>query len=205
FQQFSVKHTIGNSLGDEFSLRPWVSAVKFQYLGQDNVQVPVRGSIVAAQYNYSSVRPNSPGGYSQFTGELEHFMPIRSRGILTTALQGGTSFGANNLGLAGLTLGGPMRLTAYSRNELLGTDYALGQVGYLHRLIKMNPVIADAAYAGGIYEIGKMHGANAQTPSLPNDVAGVVVVKTLVGPIFGGLSIGDSDHRKWFFGLGRVF
>ncbi len=43
------------------------------------------------------------------------------------------------------------------------------------------------------------------TPNLPNDVAGIVIMKTLIGPIFGGASIGDSDHRKWFFGIGRIF
>jgi NTE family protein len=66
-------------------------------------------------------------------------------------------------------------------------------------------VFADTIYAGGLYEIGKMYGANAQTPTLPNDVTGVVVIKTMFGPVFAGLSIGDSDHRKWYFGLGRVF
>ena len=24
-------------------------------------------------------------------------------------------------------------------------------------------------------------------------------------PVYGGASIGDSGHRKWYFGLGRVF
>ena len=44
------------------------------------------------------------------------------------------------------------------------------------------------------------------TPDLlPNDITGVVIIKTLFGPVFAGLSIGDSDHRKWYFGLGRAF
>jgi hypothetical protein len=46
---------------------------------------------------------------------------------------------------------------------------------------------------------------SVQVPNLPKDIAGAVVMKSLIGPIFGGLSIGDSDHRKWFFGLGRIF
>jgi NTE family protein len=96
-------------------------------------------------------------------------------------------------------------LSAYSRNELLGTDYFLGQVGYLHLLARLNPIFADSIYAVGIYEIGKMYGGNAQTPHTPNDVAAAIVIKTLIGPVTGGLSIGDSDHRRWFFSVGRVF
>jgi NTE family protein len=204
-QWFSERRTIGTPAAQEFSLTPFVSRVKFQYLGEDDVMVPTRGSVALATYNYFTERPNDSGGYSQMTGRLEHFIPIRSRGILAGVVQGGTSFGADNLGLAGVTLGGPLRLSAYARNELLGTDYYLGQVAYLHRLVQLNPVFADTIYAGALYEIGKMYGGNPQTPTQPNDFAATVIIKTLIGPVFGGLSIGDSDHRKWYFGLGRVF
>ena len=57
----------------------------------------------------------------------------------------------------------------------------------------------------GIYEIGKVWGAAPGTPSLPYDVAGALIVKTLIGPIYGGVSVGDSGHHAWFFGLGRIF
>lgn len=204
-QWFNEHRTIGSGGIQEFSLVPLVTRVRFQYLGQDDMMVPTRGSVATIAYHYFTDQPNTSGGYSQMSGKLEHFIPVKSRGILFAQAQGGTSFGANNLGLAGLTLGGPLRLSAYARNELLGTDYFLGQVGYLHRLTQLNPVFADAVYAGGVYEIGKMYGGNTQTPSTPNDVAAAIVVKTLLGPLFGGVSIGDRDHRRWYFGIGRVF
>jgi len=204
-QWFNTHRTIGTGGLPEFSLIPFVSRVRFQYLGQNDVMVPTAGSIVSTTYNYFTKRPNEGGGLSQLTGRLEHFTPIRSKGVIVTQVLGGTSFGASNLGLAGLTLGGPLRLSAYSRNELLGTDYFVGQVGYLHLLARLNPIFADAIYAVGIYEIGKMYGGNSQTPHTPNDVAAAIVIKTLIGPVTGGLSIGDSDHRRWFFSVGRVF
>jgi NTE family protein len=204
-QWFNEHRSIGTGASKEFSIVPFVSKAAFQYYGQDDVMVPTRGSIAIATYNYYTEGPNNTGAYSQLTGRLDHFFPIGERGVIGTVLQGGTSFGANNLGLAGLTLGGPLRLSAYARNELLGTDYVLGQVAYLRRLVQLNPVIADSVWAGGFYEIGKMYGGNSLTPTLPNDVTGVIVIKTLIGPLFGGLSIGDSDHRKWYFGVGRVF
>jgi len=204
-QWFNEHRTIGTDGQLEFSLIPFVSRARFQYLGGNDVMVPTKGSIVSTTYNYSTKRPNAGGGYSQLTGRLEHFIPIRTKNVLFTQVLGGTSFGASNLGLAGVTLGGPLRLSAYARNELLGTDYFLGQVGYLHQIAKLNPIFADTIYAGGFYEIGKMYGGNAQTPHTPNDVAAALVIKTLIGPVSAGLSIGDSDHRKWYFGVGRVF
>jgi NTE family protein len=206
FQWFSERRTIGGTAAaQDFTLTPFVSKVRFQYLGQNDMMVPTRGTFMSTTYNYYTSRPNDSGGFSQMTGRIEHFIPIHSKNVLSFAAQGGSSFGADGLGQAGLTLGGPLRLSAYARNELLGSDYFLGQVGYLQRIAQLNPVFADSIYAGGLYEIGKMYGGNAQTPSLPNDVTAVVVIKSFFGPVFGGLSIGDSDHFKWYFGLGRVF
>jgi len=204
-QWFNEHRTIGSDGQREFSLIPFVSRVRFQYFGQNDMMVPTSGNLVATNYNYFTKRPNGAGGYSQMTGRLEHFIPVKSHDVIFAQAHGGTSFGASNLGLAGLTLGGPLRLSAYDRNELLGTDYFLGQVGYLHQIAQSNSVFANTIYAGGVYEIGKMYGGNAQTASTPNDFAAAIVVKTLLGPVTGGFSIGDKDHRKWYFSLGRIF
>jgi NTE family protein len=205
YQWYSETLRIGTPIEQAFNITPWVSNVRFQYLGQDSVQVPTRGTEFLTKYIYSTQSPIGSSGYSQWDSTVEHFIPVKTRGILFGTGSGGTSFGDTNLGLAGFSLGGPLRLSAYNRGELLGSDYFLGQAGYLHQLFKLNPVIGDAVYVGGFYEIGKVWNPAEGTPNLPNDVAGILILKTLIGPIFGGASIGDSDHRKWFFGLGRIF
>jgi NTE family protein len=205
YQWYSDTLKVGTPIEQAFSITPWVSNVRFQYLGQDSVQVPTRGTEILTKYIYSTKSPIGSSGYSQWDSMVSHFIPVKSRGIIFGIGSGGTSFGATNLGLAGFSLGGPLRLSAYNRGELLGSDYFLGQAGYLHRLFKLNPLIGDAFYVGGLYEIGKVWNPVEGTPNLPNDVAGLVIIKTFIGPIFGGGSIGDSDHRKWFFGLGRIF
>jgi NTE family protein len=205
YQWYGESLRIGTPIEQTFHITPFVSNVRFQYLGQDSVQVPTRGTEFRTQYNYLTQRPNSSGGYSQWNSTLSHFIPVGKRGIIFGTGSGGTSFQAGNLGLAGFSLGGPLRLSAYHQGELLGSDYFLAQTGYLHRLFRLNPVIGDAIYAAGFYEIGKVWGAAPGTPSLPNDISGAMIVKTLIGPLYGGASIGDSDHRKWFFGLGRIF
>lgn len=205
YQWFQEHRTIGSSVGHEFNLTPLVTSVRFQYLGQDEVMLPTKGSELHSNFSYYTQRPNAKNGLSQFNGTVEHFIPVGKRGILFGTASGGTSFGASNLGLAGFSLGGPLRLTAYSRGELLGNDYFLGQAGYLVRLSHLNPIFGDALYAGGFYELGKIFGGNAGAPSVPNDGTAIVVMKTLVGPLYGGGSIGGSGHYKWYFGLGRIF
>ncbi|HSY68160.1 MAG TPA: patatin-like phospholipase family protein [Edaphobacter sp.] len=205
YQWYGETLRIGTPIEQAFHITPLVSSAQFQYLGQDSVQVPTRGTEIRSLYTYSTQSPNSSEGYSQLDTKISHFIPVRSRGIILGIGEGGTSFGATNLGLAGFSLGGPLRLSAYEQGELLGNDYFLAQAGYLHQLFKLNPVIGDAVYAGGIYEIGKVWGAAPGTPSLPYDVAGALVVKTLIGPIYGGVSVGDGGHHAWFFGLGRIF
>jgi hypothetical protein len=69
----------------------------------------------------------------------------------------------------------------------------------------LNPVIGEAIYATAFYEIGKVWNAEPGTPSLPNDGTVGVIMKTFIGPIYAGYSIGDSGHHAWFFGLGRIF
>lgn len=205
YQWFSARRTIGSAPGQAFDLTPLVTSMRFQYLGQNEVMLPSNGSVVQAAYHFYTKRPNADSGLSQFDGTVEHFIPVGKRGIVFGTASGGTSFGAANLGLAGFSLGGPLRLTAYSRGELLGTDYFLGQAGYLYQLTQLNPIFGDAIYAGGFYELGKLSGTTSGTPSLPNDGAALIVIKTLLGPLYGGGSIGGSGHAKWYFGLGRIF
>jgi NTE family protein len=129
---------------------------------------------------------------------------VGQRNIIFGAFSGGTSFHASNLGLAGFQLGGPLRFSAYSRGQLLGNDYFLVQGGYLYQLAKLNPVLGDQIYAGGFFEFGKVIGGNLATPDWPGDIAGVVIMKTLIGPLYGGIA-GSIDHFRWYIGLGRVF
>jgi NTE family protein len=205
YQWYGETRTIGAPIEQEFHLTPWISSVRIQFLGQDDVMVPTRGSIVQSQLQHYTQQPNGSGGYSQWNTYTAHFIPIAHRGILFGTASGGTSFGTTGLGLAGFALGGPLRLSSYARGELLGNDYFLAQPGAMFRLARLNPVFGDAVYAIGEYEIAKVWGGATGTPKLPNDISGGLIVKTLLGPIYGGGSIGDSGHRKWFVGIGRVF
>jgi NTE family protein len=204
-QWYGERRTIGAPIEQEFNIRPLITSLKFQYLGQDEVMLPTQGSEFQSDFHFYTSGPSGVGSFSQIEARAAHFIKAGQRGIVFGVASGGSSFGAPDLGLAGFSLGGPLRLSAYSRGELLGNEYLLGQTGYLFRLTHLNPIFGDAIYAGGFYELGKINGGNSDTPSIPNDGTAIVVLKTLVGPLYGGGSVGGSGHYKWYFGLGRIF
>jgi NTE family protein len=75
----------------------------------------------------------------------------------------------------------------------------------MYRLLKLNPVIGEAIFAAGFFEIGKVWGGPPGTPNLPFDVSGAAVMKSFIGPIYGGVSGGNRGRYAWFLGWGRVF
>ena len=112
YQWYSETLRVGQPIEQVFHLTPFVSNVRFQYLGQDNVLVPTRGTEFLTKYTYSTQRPFGEGGYSQWNSRAAHFLPVVEKGIIFGVMSGGTSFGASNLGLAGFSLGGALRLSA---------------------------------------------------------------------------------------------
>ena len=64
--------------------------------------------------------------------------------------------------------------------------------------------IRIAALAVTLYEVGKMFDAPGVS-RLPTDGTAGLIVRTALGPVFLGGSVGDTGHAKWFFALGRVF
>ncbi len=93
---------------------------------------------------------------------------------------------------------------AYGRNELLGNQYYLFQLGYDRELYRLNPLIGGGVYAVAFVEAGKVYG-NPAVPTQPVDGSVALVRKSPLGPIYIGGSIGNNGRAKWWFGMGRIF
>jgi NTE family protein len=180
-----------------------VSSIRFQYLGQDDAVIPRSGLIQQSAFQWFSARIDG-GAYPSLQTKTSYFRRTSARGSLFGTAAGGTAFGATGLDLQSFSLGGPLQLGAYGRNELLGNQYFLLQAGYLHELFRLSPLTGSTFYATALYEVGKVYG-NPLLPKLPNDVSFALIGKTAMGPVFVGGSVGDSSHRKWWFGVGRIF
>jgi len=118
---------------------------------------------------------------------------------------GGTSFSTRHTGFPPFSLGGPLRLGAYGTNELLTNQYFLLQPAFLYRVREISPLLKQNLYLLTMYEAGKAYGQPANASKVAQDATVGVLFQTLFGPMFFGGSIGDSQHRKFFFKVGRFF
>jgi NTE family protein len=133
-----------------------------------------------------------------------YFKPITRPASVFVEGEGGTTFSSKHVGVPQFFLGGPARLSAYGKNELLGNQYYYFRAGYLHDLLTLPPFVGKKVYAICAYEFGKMYAA-AGASRFPNDVAAGVLAETALGPLLIGGSVGDTGHKKWFFAFGHVF
>jgi NTE family protein len=58
-----------------------------------------------------------------------------------------------------------------------------------------------------MYELGQTYQLpnGPKPPGLPGDFAGALVVNTIFGPVEVGGAVGNHDHQKFFFRIGRIF
>jgi NTE family protein len=116
---------------------------------------------------------------------------------------GGTSFSTRDTGFPPFSLGGPLRLGAYGTNELLTNQYFLLQPAVLYRLRELSPLLRQNVYLLTMYEAGKAYGLSPAKVAQDGTIG--LLFQTLFGPVFFGGSLGDSQHRKFFFEMGRFF
>lgn len=200
---YKDKLKIGFPLVPNATERVAISTAKFQYLGTDATVIPRQGVQVQASTQWFSKRPLE-GGFALSELRMAAFQRVSAAGSVFFTAAGGTAYGAQSLGLQSFSLGGPTRVGAYGRNELLGNRYFLFQAGYEHELLRLNPLLGDAVYALLFAEGGRVGHTIGSTDS-PVDGSAALVAKTAIGPLFIGGSLGDRGRRKWYFGIGRVF
>jgi NTE family protein len=131
-------------------------------------------------------------------------LPISKQNSLITGFSGGSIFGPLSSSLLTFTLGGPQRLGAYGINEILARNYAIGTVGVLHEIKSQPSLLGSKVFVTGFVQGARTYDLFRDL-RYPVNATGAVVLRTLVGPVFLGGSLGDRGNRKWFFGVGRLF
>jgi NTE family protein len=211
--QLRVGYEIGRAnakvdIGDE--LLPNVvgtfSAASARYVidTQDSAIVPTRGARLTAESYWYFKSPGAPHGFPQADVNGSLFKTTSSRGVLFGYGGAGSTFDREPGPIQQFTLGGPLRLSAFGRDEFRGDKYVLASGGYLHRVGYLPPLLGRKIYAGGWYEGGQVFVRRANTNYL-NDVTGALVFETLLGPATVGAAWGEGGRGKFFFTLGRFF
>lgn len=171
----------------------------------DDPVIPRSGVRVENTFNFYDANPGTEDVVP--TEELRVGLAQRTseRSSVLFFASGGTAFSTRHVGFPPFSLGGPLRLGAYGTNELLTNQYFLAQPAFLYRLRELSPLLKQNVYLLSMYEAGKAYGQPAGVPRIQQDGTIGVLFQTVFGPMFFGGSIGDTEHRKFYFKVGKFF
>ena len=184
-----------------------IGALQARYIldHTNDAVIPTKGYYVRSQFYYYDTYPGATQAFPSLDVLTQYFQPVFHGDSIFVVGSGGSTFGYHNIGAPKFFLGGVGRLTAYGLNELLGDQYFVGRVGYLHKVFTLPPFIGTQVYVSVFGEVGKMYDDPFPAPKLSGDGVAGLLAETAFGPVFIGGSVGDTGHHKWFFQLGRVF
>jgi NTE family protein len=189
------------------------ASVRLDINGQDAPVVPGRGVALTAvlRYYFQTATPSvetSPepiaasSRFWQADVEASIFQRVHGENRLFTLLGAGTSFNSTPV-LNQFSLGGPMRLSAYRVDELRGANYLFGAAGYLIRAARLPDLIGGNFYVGAWLEGGSVFDARRPT-SWAVCASGGLILESLIGPVFAGVSIGPDGHHRLYVAVGRL-
>jgi NTE family protein len=188
------------------SVKGQVGASRFRFVTEhrDDPIIPRQGYFGELNFHWVDTSPGAPAAFPTLEARTEYFKTVSTPASVFLIAQGGSTIGYDRTGIPQYFLGGTGGLLAYGQNEVRGDQYYLFRAGYLHKLLRLPPFLGDSLYGAALYEVGKMFNAPGVS-KLPTDGAAGAIVRTAIGPVFLGGSIGDTGHATWFFALGRIF
>lgn len=191
------------------SQRYWRARIVFD--GQTGPVIPDRGLYVRAEGRQFletarledpdvQIGRLEPDDLRSAEAAFSYFNPVGSRGRLFVSAAGGTSFGDSAVTNA-FTLGGPLALGALQRHELRGSNYVLGNAGYLHEVARLFEGALGRIYLGGWTEHGAVFEHWPGT-RLKTNVSAGLVMETVIGPAFLTGSVGTDGSHRFYVGIG---
>ena len=181
-----------------------VFSVRWVFDDQSSPVIPTRGVYSRAELRYFSSTPDLkfPDGSAavvkdlpQGEARLSWFHRWRERHRVFVAGSAGTSFGEDS-GYEQFRLGGLLRLSAFSKDEIKGDNYVLGGGGLLYQLGRLPDILGNSIFAAGWLEAGSaFDGWDDADFYAPLTVG--VMAETIFGPFFvgGSVSLNTGDGR----------
>jgi NTE family protein len=194
----SVLPTVSGATGD--------ARLQFQLNTLDNPVIPRSGQSLQLYTKGYSTNPAAPGPFPLSEVQSQNFLRISAPSSVFFGAYGGSTYGYK-AGIPAFSLGGSQRLVAWNTGELYANQYFLGQLGYIHELLKLPPLLGSNVELIGLYEVGKTYklALGPKPPNLPMDGAAGIIVNTIFGPVELAGAIGDYGRGRFFFRIGRIF
>jgi NTE family protein len=194
----SVLPTASGATGD--------ARLQFQLNTLDNPVIPRSGQFLQLSTKGYNTNPAAPGPFPQSEVQSQSFFRISAPSSVFLGASGGSTYGYT-AGPPAFSLGGSQKLVAWNTGELYANQYFLGQLGYIHELLKLPPLLGSNVELIGLYEVGKTYklALGPKPPNLPMDGAAGIIVNTIFGPVELAGAIGDYGRGRFFFRIGRIF
>jgi NTE family protein len=204
----SLKPQIGNIPAlPTVNGRTGLTRAQLNFNALDDPVIPRKGYSLITYSGWADANPGTVNGFPISELLSINVWKLNAPSSVYLNASGGTTYTSHHVGIPPFALGGTEKLAAYSLNELLTDQYFLFQTGYLRELKKLPPFLGSAIYLDARYEIGKAYNLPgvAPYPQYEMDGVGEIVMNTLFGPVMVGGAIGNHDHQKFFFRIGRLF
>ena len=200
-----VSEDIGTNVAPTVRGRYGVTSLTYRLDRFDDPQIPRQGLRIDSTFHFYDTKAGTSDVVPTEELRVGLAQRINWRSSVLLFASGGSSFSTRDTGFPPFTLGGPLRLSAYGPNELLTNQYFLVQPALLYRVRQLSPLLKQNVYFLTMYEAGKAYGQPAGASNVGQDGTVGLLLQTLFGPVFFGGSIGDNDHRRFFFNVGKFF
>ena len=177
---------------------------KFVFDGQDNPFIPSRGERFTVEVNHVFAAPGAPHSFNQMQFNSSTFFPVTTHGSVFTVVGFWTSINDQPGFFQFFSLGGPFRLSAYSRDQFLGNHFAYGALGYRRDVFRLPPLLGKRVFAFGSGEIGSAFQDYHRIPVHESFNLGAVA-ETFLGPVGVTASVNGAGGTKINFSIGRLF
>ena len=180
--------------------------LQYQLITVDNPVIPRSGESILMYTKGYNVNPGAPGPFPLSEVQTLSFFRLSEPSSVFFGASGGSSYGYK-AGIPAFSLGGSQRLVAWNTGELYANQYLLGQLGIIHELLKLPPLLGSNVELLGPYEVGKTYKLplGPKPPNLPMDGAVGIIANTIFGPVELAGAVGDYGRGRFFFRIGRIF
>ena len=95
-------------------------------------------------------------------------------------------------------------MSAFSNDELRGSNFALAVGGYIRQLSRLPPWVGGHAYVATWVEGGSAFESHSSA-AWHADISTGLIIDSLIGPLFVGGSVGPGGHQRLYVSLGPLF
>jgi len=173
------------------------------YNNSSNAMIPRDGLSWSINSNWYLTAPGADDGFGITETSLLWNIPVGGEDSVFFKFECGFTDNESLPLAQQFTLGGPFRLGAYDTGQWRGSNYILSNLGYLKSLGKL-PLTEKNIYLGFWVETGAVFEKWSAIEPV-NQLSAGLMSPTIFGPMYIGVSFGESESQILYIGVGKIF